>query len=629
MHHKNFFTRASCLAALLAFVLPWLPGSASADGIFASGMEDLIWLEGRAGIDVPLAFAEVVQSAGAYTTTTQADAEGRFRIRLPHDGDRPVVLRAYGVGEQSHIAFSSMPDTARRLRLRAGQDRALSASEEPYLHLSAFTTAMQVVIGEPLSGLSDSAAFDAAVLRLQPSTGQGIAALVFAVSNAGKPLPALFANTLEMVESGTSARSAAAELLQIGNAEYYQLAHDARAEFDGADASAPPAFQSVLPIFAEPLNAAGPPLFAIQADGSSHVSASWHAGALATWSVDASVWTFQADSADGFSQYGRSAGVTVPGLGYVTVWQTCKVDQYELMPSSAPAGGLFVSLRQHNRCITPDYPSVGEQAFWSQSAGPMPALIDQKPGKAFSNLAGRSLLLPGQTGIGFTNDISPDDPDNHFFLDIHRFSSNGTGHQERLGRDFQWRLDSLGRLEIQYSDGAQAVVIVSASMGDHDVGHTSTLLPDGRSFQTRGAIIEAVTGPTEFPAIEDELWLYPQPQYASSFYLYSEVANHEGPLLFRLNSDGSGFRLSSALDWTLDAGRMRLDVLNNPIPIVNDVPHPIRQRLGWELVLRRDNIIYLLVNRSNITLPADAPGIDFGRPSVSVVRYRMQSVETR
>lgn len=633
MQHKTFFARTSRLAVLLVFALHWLPGTASTDAIFASGMEEFVWLEGRAGIDVPLAFAEIVQSTGADTTTTQADAEGWFRIRVPHDGDRLVVLRAYGVGAQSHIAFSSMADTARRLRLRAGGDRTLTPSEEPYLNLSAFTTAMQVVIGEPLSEFSDSAAFDAAVLRLQPSMAQGIAVLVFAVSNAGKPLPSLFTNTLEMVESGANARSAANELLLISSTEYDQLAHDTRAEFDGADFSALPTFQSVLPVFAEPLNAAGYPLFVIQENGGARVSASWHAGASATWTVDASVWRFQADSADGFSQYGRSTGANIPDddpdLGYITVWQTCKVDQYELLLSSAPAGGLLASPRQHHRCITPDYPSLGEQAFWTRPAGPMPALIDRMPGKAFNNVAGRSLLLPGQTGVGYTNDYIPDDPDNHFFLDIHRFVADGTGHQERLGRDFRWNLDSVGRLEIQYSDGTEASIIVSATMGDHDVGHISTLLPDGRSFQTRGPIIETIAGPSAFPSIEGELSLYPQSQYASSFYLYSELANYERPLLFRLNSNGSGFRSSSVLNWTFDAGQLRLDVLHDPVPHVNGVPHPIRQRLGWELVLQRENIIYLLVNRSGTTLTADAPGIDFGRPAVSLVKYRMESAETR
>ena len=114
MQPKMLSTRASRAIAALAIALPSLLTTASAETIFASGMEEFIWLEGRAGIDVPLAFAEVVQRTGTDLSTTQADAEGRFRIRVPHDSDVPVVLRAFGVGGQSHIAFSSMPDTAKR-----------------------------------------------------------------------------------------------------------------------------------------------------------------------------------------------------------------------------------------------------------------------------------------------------------------------------------------------------------------------------------------------------------------------------------------------------------------------------------------------------------------------------------
>jgi hypothetical protein len=109
MQQKYSSTGASHANALLLVVLPALLTTASAETIFASGMEEFMWLEGRAGIDVPLSFAEVVQHTGTELTTARADAKGRFRIRVPRDVDAPVVLRANGVGAQSHIAFSSMP----------------------------------------------------------------------------------------------------------------------------------------------------------------------------------------------------------------------------------------------------------------------------------------------------------------------------------------------------------------------------------------------------------------------------------------------------------------------------------------------------------------------------------------
>lgn len=623
--------RAGRAFALLALASTTLFTPASAETIFVSGMEEFLWLEGRAGIDVPLALAKIDLHTGPSISTTQADSEGRFRIRVPHDGDVPVVLRAYGVGAQSHIAFSSMPDTSMRLRVRAAGDRTLIATEDAYLNLSAFTTAMQVVVGEPLSEVADSSAFDAAALHWNRTTAEGIASLVFAVSNAGRPLPAPFTHTLEMLESGSSARSAASELPQAGTAEYYQLAQDARAEFDQIDTAPLPSIESALPLLAEPLNASGYPLFFFEADGNARVLGSGYADGLASWNSDGSGWTVQANSTAGFTQYQNSTVANPPDddpdLGFVLVWESCKVDGYKLRRNSAPADGLLVSLRAHHHCHYPAHPSLGERDFWSHAEWPGPVLIDQIPGKAFNSVAGQSLLLPGQTGAGEAADWLPDDPANLFFLDVHRFLANGTGRQDRLGRDFQWTLDSLGRLELEYSDGSRALIILSGNPGDHDVGYVTTRLGDGRSFQTRGPILESSDPGSEFPPISDEIRLYPQAEYASGFYLFYEMANYESNFLYRLSPDGSGFRNTSELTWTEDAGRLRLDVLHNPIPYNGGVPHPIRQRVGWELVIQRGDMLYLMVNRSATTLPANAPAIDFGRPALSLVKYRLQTVE--
>lgn len=109
-------------------------------------------LEGAA-FDAPVANAVVTVAGGGAESTATADAQGRYAATLrlrAGDFDPAAVLRvtARGVDAQAHVELTSQVGSVGRVIELAGDDEALTASEEPRLNATHVSTARYLLASD-------------------------------------------------------------------------------------------------------------------------------------------------------------------------------------------------------------------------------------------------------------------------------------------------------------------------------------------------------------------------------------------------------------------------------------------------------------------------------------------------
>ncbi len=115
------------------------------DGIFHSGVEPGLTISGRAFWPSPLAGAVVEAHFGNQAASTTARADGSYGLVVEYRhvvGDQLVELRARGHGAQAHIQWRGQLGSVERLIDAAGGDEILDFTEEAFVHLTPYSTAV-------------------------------------------------------------------------------------------------------------------------------------------------------------------------------------------------------------------------------------------------------------------------------------------------------------------------------------------------------------------------------------------------------------------------------------------------------------------------------------------------------
>jgi hypothetical protein len=105
--------------------------------------------------DAPIANAIVTATIGDETFTVNADANGEYSLEIEIDPDLAsgfVTLSARGVGSQSYVEFTSLAGTFAALQAQAGDDDTLSNTENFATQITNVSTAQAVLIKEASGG---------------------------------------------------------------------------------------------------------------------------------------------------------------------------------------------------------------------------------------------------------------------------------------------------------------------------------------------------------------------------------------------------------------------------------------------------------------------------------------------
>jgi hypothetical protein len=582
------------LAALTLAASAAVPPASAGEQIFRSGFSgNLLELHGQVGTRTVLPDARVVAIVGGAPIEVTADAEGRFEVLVEGTDDAIVELLAYGQGELAGIGYASLPGPVGVLRQRAGADQILSAQEALYLNLSSFTTAMWAELRAAVAPvvIDSPAVFSRAARSWDEATLKGLAVLVESVAAGTRPLPAGIANTIEMVRTPAAAFAAVDALFPSG---VYDPALGLEIVLDAAETSnwSLPFDTELALSSTDNRQGYGAWVATLGNDGQAQVATNSGTNTEATWTRAGSRYRLVAGEDSPFVTFSRTSSADVPDLGHISVIEHWELIEYGLISIEGPGAEPMLVFDAIYRVSIPAHPSVPPWLDPTPQLGPFPSLIGRQSPLAAWSPAGQLWLLPLQRGPAYYGE--GDGQYDNGYYDVHRFEGDGSGLTTRESLAFTWQVSGQGNLEVAYADGWRAELIKTAEHRGQDVVIAHSQGPDELSYANGGA---AMMTTSALPLEQEVSGRYARVNDLRAYagILGSAAARARIDVLYALEPGGIGTRAPYDLLWSIEAERLRLDILNLPN---GHTFLPWIERLAWQWLSDDGEFIYVLENRA-------------------------------
>ncbi|HVH34663.1 MAG TPA: hypothetical protein VM847_11210 [Tahibacter sp.] len=440
----------SLLAATAAAQTP-------ADRIFHSGLEPAFVISGRIGHTTPLAGATVEALAGSYAATTQAAADGRYRVHLELRylaGDPLVDLVGYGHGARAGEVWAGALGPLSRLQ-SLGSSSGIDETQEAFAHLGPYSTAVSAALRgyAGFTRISDRGVFESAARASTPNPY-----LVFGlalIADGHLSLPAGATNTFAAVLAPAPAQALYAAVDALNTATCSTPADSA---YCGV-ALTLPQDPAVVPT-------------ATPATGTTYLPYSPYYSVTSTTHESQLAYRLQGGSGSVYFGASQPVPVTVSADGqgrltlarsdaqpfrsqtfYPTIGGSQVREIYDTMtivlrPSYGPGGVARHAIGYTARYSYPDNPEIPTRTVPAPPALPTDTAGEALPGvlsAAVPSLANGSFVLSLPEDLG----PSVDGIEGRYGYDIHDFGA-GSGTTRRRARSFSWSAAGGGQVNLQY-----------------------------------------------------------------------------------------------------------------------------------------------------------------------------------
>ncbi|ALU43739.1 hypothetical protein AT705_12775 [Pseudoalteromonas rubra] len=168
-----------------------------------------ITLNGRV-TDEPIAYADVVMSAGGSEVQVKANGEGLYSATLVVDeseANYPVMISATGVDAQSQVEFVSVLNSMAQLVQQAGEDGELDKTENFGVNVTNVSTAEYALMTRAGAAPTSDAELNQALLNVDADEKMSLASLIkIVVDNSDYSLPEGVKTTLDLVDDAHTAQ---------------------------------------------------------------------------------------------------------------------------------------------------------------------------------------------------------------------------------------------------------------------------------------------------------------------------------------------------------------------------------------------------------------------------------------
>lgn len=510
--------------------------------------------------DAPIADATVQASVDGHTFTAQADADGNYALEIIALEGGMVTMGAQGTGDQAMANFLSVVGDFDRLEAEAGSDGTLTRDENNQVQVTNVSTAQAYLMQLANDGLpiQDDDTLVAMRESLDNTQLLEAAAAIKLAVDGGFALPEGTSDTLELI-SNPGAMSGF--LAGVAEEDPDAYAEAVNAIVSDPDLTAPTGADDLVGTYTLVASLGRPGTVGtglitgsrvtLDADGTgSFVQTAPNDDASATWTFDEA--TGQAIVTPNSPVQAMSFPI-IDGVGQIRM--ISQTSQYRIGRLFDGNGRDTLSVTYTQQYWYPDNPEIpgGSQTYTNtetgirDETGILPFDADEIEGTT------RNLWLAG----------TPYADANFTGSELASFDADGSGIHGGAG--FDWSIDALGRLRMEYANG--------------NVATHSRLNDDGREAEGLASDWHGADGTRSasysLSAIADGFAFTPLTalaQWRSGFFV-SRVSYDPGNTDFFLVLDtaGIGWRVSytetaafpTPMGWTVAAGSMEATEYRN------------------------------------------------------------------